>query len=217
MKKISAVVILLLLLASSARSQDAPTFNEWFSQKKTQIKYLVQQIAALKVYLGYLKQGYEIVDKGLTTIGDIKGGSLLQDKTYLNSLKTVNPLVSHAPQVKVIVMYQESIIRLFDKLQIQVADSDYFTEAEIKYMQDVHQGMLTECHDAIDELTLILTAGQAEMKDDERLLHLDKIYEEMADNYTFTKCFVSSTQLLANQRAKERHQVRSSEKIILEM
>jgi hypothetical protein len=34
----------------------AQTWSEWFSQKKTQKKYLLEQVAALKIYAGYLKK-----------------------------------------------------------------------------------------------------------------------------------------------------------------
>lgn len=202
MKK-ATMLFIILIIASQTRGQDAPNFNEWFNQKKTQIKYLVQQIAALQVYLGYLKKGYEIVDKGLTTIGNIKDGTFNQDKDYLNSLNAVNPVVSNSPQVNAILVYHHSIIEIFQNLQEFVKDNEYFTLQEKDYVRMVNANMLKECSDSIDELTLILTADYAEMKDDERLLRLDKVHEEMLDKYGFTKNFASSTKLLAMQRAKE--------------
>ena len=39
-----------------------------------QRKVLLQQIAALKVYTDYAQKGYSEAKKGLTTIGDFKGG-----------------------------------------------------------------------------------------------------------------------------------------------
>jgi hypothetical protein len=48
--------------------------QEWTRQKKTQIKYLLQQIAANKVYIEYIEKGYNIARKGLQTIHDIKKG-----------------------------------------------------------------------------------------------------------------------------------------------
>ena len=45
----------------------AQTLAEWVSQKVTQKKYLLQQIAALQVYSGYLSKGYSIAKDGLNT------------------------------------------------------------------------------------------------------------------------------------------------------
>jgi len=71
------IIYVTIIILLSGAQVNAQTWNEWFRQKKTQKKYLVQQIAALKVYLKYLKQGYRIVDKGLSLVGDIKDGNLV--------------------------------------------------------------------------------------------------------------------------------------------
>jgi len=217
MKKACIVVIALVLMVYPAKAQDAPNFNEWFKQKKTQIKYLVQQIAALQVYLGYLKKGYEIVDNGLTTIGNIKDGSFNQDQTYLTSLRTVSPVVRNAPEVQDILVYQRYIVNAFKGLRDFAADNEYFTSQEREYINAVHLNMLRECQDSVDELNLILTAGETEMTDDDRLQRLAGVHEEMLDKYSFTGAFVSSTQVLALQRAKEDQETTASKKYILEM
>jgi hypothetical protein len=214
MKRI-VLLFVIFTLAGPAKSQDAPNFSEWFRQKKTQIKYLVQQIAALQVYLGYLKKGYEVVDKGLTTVGKIKDGTFDQDKVYLTSLKNVSPVVSNSPQINAILVYQQSIIKAFQNLETIISDNEYIAPPEKEYIRIVHANMLQERDDAIDELSLILTTGETEMKDDERLLRLDTIHEEMLDKYTFTKSFVSSARLLVMQRAKEDHEIRTARKLIL--
>ena len=51
----TAMPILLFLFVSMLLS--AQTTAEWFNQKATQKKYLIQQIAALQVYIGYLQKG----------------------------------------------------------------------------------------------------------------------------------------------------------------
>ena len=54
-----------------AENLTAQTWAEWFRQKATQKKYLLQQIAALHVYSGYLSKGYSIAKDGLNTIKSI--------------------------------------------------------------------------------------------------------------------------------------------------
>lgn len=215
MKRI-VMLFIFLTITYTARSQDAPNFNEWFNQKKTQIKYLVQQIAALQVYLGYLRKGYEVVDKGLTTVGNIKDGTFGQDKVYLKSLKNVSPVVSNSPQVNAILVYQQSIIKAFQRMEDFVRDSEYISPPEREYIRIVHANILRECDDAMDQLSLILTAGETEMKDDERLLRLDRMHEDMLDKYTFTRSFGSSTELLVMQRAKDDHDIHTTKKLFLE-
>jgi hypothetical protein len=58
----------------------------------------------------------------------------------------------------------------------------------------------------MDELSLITTSGEAEMEDDERLRRLDKVHEDLLDQYTFTQDFIAGVHALSLGRAKERSQ-----------
>ncbi|SKC85177.1 hypothetical protein [Ohtaekwangia koreensis] len=210
-------ILMLLLCGWLTIQAQTPNFNEWFRQKKTQRKYLLEQIAALKVYLEYLKKGYEIVDKGLTTIGEIKNGTFTMDKDYLNSLKQVSSVVKNSPKVKEVLTYQQSIITDFRKFVNDCRKDENLTADEVRYIEDVYANMLKECDASIDELTLITTSGEAEMKDDERLLRLDKVHDAMQDKYTFTQDFIDSTRLLSLERAKEKNQIKGSGKLYSEI
>lgn len=64
--------LLIVMISFSACWVKAQTFNEWFKQKKTQIQYLIDQIAALQVYSQSLQKGYDIADAGLKFIHGIK-------------------------------------------------------------------------------------------------------------------------------------------------
>jgi 3-phenylpropionate/cinnamic acid dioxygenase small subunit len=59
------MVMMFLVNASLINAQ---TFDEWFKQKETQIKYLVEQIGALKAYGEVVKRGYDIAHNGLTNV-----------------------------------------------------------------------------------------------------------------------------------------------------
>ncbi len=197
-----------MLLGFLMCQAQSPNWNELFRQKKTQRKYLVQQIAALKVYLKFLKKGYSIAQKGLTTIGEIKNGAFNLDKDYFNSLKQVSPVVKNSPKVNEVLTYQHSILKDFRKFLDDCRRDDNLSSAEVNYIEDVYQNMLTECEASIDELTTITTSGEAEMKDDERLLRLDKVHDDMQDMYAFTQDFISSTRLLSLERARDKNQIR---------
>ena len=71
----------------------AQTWSEWFRQKKTQKKYLLQQIAALQVYADYASKGYGIARDGLGIIGNIRKGDFSMHSNYFSSLIKVNPQV----------------------------------------------------------------------------------------------------------------------------
>ena len=202
----------LLICVQFATAQIA---NEWFRQKNTQKKYLLQQIAALKVYLDYLKKGYKIVDKGLTIVGDIKQGKFDLDIDYLESLGNVNSAVSGSAKVASIVTYQRVILIEFRKLRDQANETNYFTAEEKKYVEKVYSNMLRESEVSLDELDRVLSNSDFAMKDDERVKRVDAFYIDMKDKYTFTKSFSNSTRLLIAQRSKDEQEVRVQEDLVI--
>lgn len=208
-------LIVIFAFAVGATFCNAQTFNEWFRQKKTQKKYLLQQIAALKVYLDYLKKGYKIVDKGLTIVGDIKQGKFDLDIEYLESLKNVNSSVSGSAKVASIVAYQRMIIIEFRRLKALANDTDLLTTEEKQYVESVYSNMLRESEMSLDDLDRVLSDSEFEMKDDERVKRVDVLYVDMKDKYTFTKSFASSTEVLIAQRSKEKQEVLRQEDLVL--
>lgn len=188
-------------------SASGQTFNEWFRQRKTQKQYLLQQIAALKVYLDYLKKGYKIVDKGLTIVGDIKEGKFDLDIAYLESLKNVNSAVSGSAKVASIVAYQRMVMIEFQKLKNRAGETDLLTDEEVAYINTVYSNMLSESEMSLEELQRVISNSEFEMKDDERIKRLDLIYVDMKDKYAFTKSFSNSTRLLIAQRSSENYEI----------
>src|SRR5688572_18660017 len=121
------LIVCMMFLSQAAAGQ---TVDEWLRQKRTQRKYLIQQIAALKVYLGYLKEGYDIAKKGLTIVGDIKQGKFDLDIDYLASLRSVNPAISGSAKVVSIAAYQRAIMREFGEVKEKSSQSEFFTNEE---------------------------------------------------------------------------------------
>jgi hypothetical protein len=199
----ATAALLMITIAAPVRAQ---TFNEWFKQKKTQKAYLIQQIAALKVYLEYLKDGYDIVKKGMNIVGDIKEGNYNSHKEYFGSLSKVNRLVSSSPQASRIVYLQTITVRLINQLRTRLDDSE-LTEAERKYLEKVCSNIMVITKDNTEQLELLLTDGKLEMKDDERIDRLNELDRNVLTCFTFTKNLCNDTNLLILQREKDRSDI----------
>lgn len=207
MKKI---LLFLLLFASAAGSLQAQTFAEWFRQKKTQEKYLLQQIAALQVYIGYAQKGYKIAKEGLTTIGSFTRGEFNLHTDYINSLKSVNPEIKHYAKVADIIALQAKIVQNYNRSYRQLNSSNAFSDNELAYISRVFSKLLDDCAKTLDELITITTDGELEMKDNERLQRIDKLYLDMQDNFTFSQSFSNDAKVLAASRLKEKIDVQTS-------
>jgi len=195
--------ILLLSFSIIYLGSNAQTWDEWFKQKKTQKKYLIQQIAAFKVYAGYLKQGLDITQKGLTTIENIKNGNFNLHRDFFSSLKNVNPAIAKSAKVVDIIAFQFYITRDMESTYRFCQASKQFTPEEIRYVARVLANMVILCDANISELLTLIRPDKSEMTDDERLRHIDTLYEDMCDKHTFAAAFASDARMLSRQRAKE--------------
>lgn len=206
-------LLTLALFALFFSEVKAQTRVNLFRQGATQKKYLLQQIAALQVYIGYAKKGYSIAKQGLNTISDIKHGELNLHKDYFNSLKTVNPSIKNYGKVADIIRLQVNIVNVYREAAKQVKQSSSFNGDEIRYISGVFERLMDDCTQTIQDLINVTTSGVLEMKDDQRLKRIDALYSEMQDKYTFVKYFSNEAKLLASSRNKEQNDIQSSRAI----
>jgi len=209
-KRMKKILLFLLLFASAAGTLQAQTFAEWFQQKKTQKKYLLQQIAALQVYIGYAQKGYNIAKDGLNTIGGFTRGEFNLHTDYFNSLKTVNPEVKRYAKVADIIALQIKIVQNYNRTYRQLNSSDAFSGDELAYISRVFGRLLDDCDKTLDELITITTDSKLEMKDDERIEKIDKLYLDMQDKFTFSQSFSNDAKSLAASRIKDKTDVQTS-------
>lgn len=207
MKKMFFLLILSGFIVDNLQAQ---TFAEWFQQKKTQKKYLVQQIAALQVYIEFAEKGYHIAKEGLTAIGSFTKGEFNLHTDFFNSLKNVNPEVKRYVKIAGIISLQVQIVQNCNRAIKQFKSMDAFSNDELSYIGSVFSRLLDDCNKTLDELITVTTDGKLEMKDDERFSRIDKLFFEMQDMFTFSRSFSNNTGLLAASRLKEKSDIQTS-------
>jgi len=202
--------LLVLLLPFNLFGQNT---EEWLNQKKTQEKYLRQQIAALQIYIGYAKTGYKIVNKGLTTVQNIKKGDFNLHRDFISSFSKVNPKIKGYAKVADIIAYQVRIIAATKEMLRGAREAGQFTTNEMDYCSMVIDNLLNSSLDNIEDLLTIITSGELSMKDDERIKRIDALYADMQDKYSFVSSFSEEMGLLTVQRMRELHDVDISKKL----
>lgn len=200
-------MFIFLLSIISCQFSFAQTWEEWFQQKQTAIKRLEEQIAANKVFIEYAKKGFKIVSSGLNTIRDIKQGDFDLHVGFIDSLKIVNPQIKKWAKVAGIIAMQLHIIKTSKQALIAVRESAQFTPDELDYCKNVFDHLIEECMRCIDELLMVITSGELEMTDDDRLSRIDQIYSDMQDKFSFTGSFSNEMSTLAVQRLSEQIEI----------
>ncbi|UKT65069.1 hypothetical protein [Pedobacter mucosus] len=196
-KIIKSGILGILMLFSLGVS--AQTWSEWFSQKKTQQKYLLEQLAALKLYSGYLKKGYEISKFGLSFIKDASKGEFNLHEAFFSSLKTVSPEIIGSGAVAQIFEKQLSVRRVIKGIDVRIESFP----AHSDYLVKVKNNLQQSCLDDLEELVLVLASGKLEMGDEERIFRIDKINAAMEEKEAFAQSFLRSLMSMERSKNKE--------------
>ena len=193
MKKL--LVLLTLVIHSACFSQ---------SQEAKQLLLNVEKLAQLKLMLSHMKTGYQILEKGYTSIKNISQGNFNLHRDFLDGLLQVSPAVKQYSKVADIIRVQLKLVKESKAALAEFLGSKQFTITEIEYLGNVYTNLLKECLKMLDELAMVVTAGKLRMSDDERLQAIDKIYDEVMEQYTFLNEFNNGTAILSLQREKEK-------------
>lgn len=198
--------ILIVLLLSS-------NFCFGQSQEAKQLLLNVEKLAQLKHMLASMKKGYDILHKGYTSIKNISEGNFNLHKTFLDGLLQVSPAVRKYKKIADIIEFQIKIVKEYKAAFNEFKGSKHFTLPEIEYMAKVYGNLFSESLKKLEELAMVITAGELRMSDDERLKAIDRIYDEVLDQYIFLNEFNNSTALLSLQRDNDQREIDLMRKI----
>ena len=183
------------------------------SQEIQQLLLNVEKLAQFKKILNNMYTGYKVLYKGYTTIKDISEGNFDLHRNFLDGLLQVSPAVRKYKRIVDIASYQLRIVKEYRAAFNQFKQDKHFTADEIDYLEKVYENLFQASLKSLDELAMIITSGRLRMSDDERLQSIDRIHNEVVDQYSFLQEFNNSTAILAVQREKEMMDIELSRKI----
>ncbi len=171
-----------------------------------QVKMYLEQIAANKVYIEYLQKGYTIVKQGLNVIGSIKNGHFSLDQLFFNGLVSINPRVRQYPRVADIIVLAVRITSTGNKSMQQLRRDGLFTGDLLQYAGQVTTALNADCVALLADLAELLTTGELQLSDDERIKRIDQVYQEMSDRYVFVSNWSAETSMLGLQKKKDQQE-----------
>ncbi|MCR4029473.1 hypothetical protein [Flavobacterium panacis] len=187
--------------------------NQGIHAQAKQRKELLLQIAALQVYMDYAKKGYSAVSKGLNFIGDVKTGEVNLHGDYFTSLLKINPRVRNYYKTAEIISLQFKIVKMYKSTYTKLKTDDLFQGNELDYIERSFERLLESCNETLDQLLVLTTDSELELKDDQRIDRIDELYKTMVGNYDFCLSFSNEAKLLSLSKSHEKRSAESTQSI----
>ncbi len=194
------MIIVFLTCAVPAKSQSL-------------IEVMLEQIAKLQVLITEVEKGYSIAQHGLTIINDIKHGDFDLHSLFFSSLSKVKPDVKNYVKVADIITMQIQMLIDYKKIYQQFQFSGVFDADQLRYLLSVYTNLMSLASEDISDLTEVISDNKYQMKDNERLAEIDKIYKSMIDKYTFLYSFSNETQIYVSQKQKSLLDIQNIKKL----
>ena len=129
-------ILIILLLATNI------SFGQ--SQEVKQLLLDVEKLAQLKQMLQQMKQGYQILHTGYTSIKNISQGNFSLHKDFLDGLLQVSPAVRKYQKVAEIISLQMKVVKESKEALAEFKDNKQFKAAEIEYMAKVYANLIQQ-------------------------------------------------------------------------
>jgi hypothetical protein len=192
-----------LLLVGICLMGKAQSFDEWFRQNSTRLKYYEEQVVALQTYIGLAEKGYNIVESGLNSIRDLKNGEFNLHNAFYTALGSINPAIGNMGEVLEILALQAAILERFTTALSRYRQSGNFRGGELDYIGKVYSLMVQDGLADVNMLTDILTANTMKMSDDERMGRIGALDVSVKDRYAFAVSFTNQADMLSMNRQKQ--------------
>lgn len=202
------IILFFLLFAGAGVNKASAQANEI-----AQLILNIEKLRQFKQILEDLKKGYDILFKGYTTIKNLSEGNFKLHKAFLDALLEVNPKVKNYYKVAGIVDYQIKLLREQQAAYNRFRQQGNLTEDELRYLAEVYGNLIKLSLRNLDELANVVTADKLRMSDDERLKAIDGIYADMEEKLVFLRHFNGQASVLSSQRAKDRHDAATIQKL----
>lgn len=205
-----------MLVASLALSA---LFTTPAKAQSTEIQQLILNVTKwnqLKDILENMRKGYDVLTSGYRTVKDLSEGNFNLHKLFLDGLMQVSPTVARYRKIADIIANQKRIISGYKAAYNGFAVSGVFSEQDLIYISKVYDNLLTRSARNLDELLLVITAGQLRMNDAERIAAIDRIDADVKEKLDYLYYFNKRTFLVQQQQQKALNEISTLQQLHLQ-
>lgn len=173
------LILILLIYFTVNQTVEAQNLKEWFMQQKTQIEYLVSQNAALRVLNSTIRKGYNEKGFGLGLITNDLDAEFVLHAAHYKDYESL-PMTEHERLESELELQLESIESLSAGVQRLINRSTIPISLKQGLMQ-LHTGIRKVLHQKEIQAEILLSDGELEMDDAERLERIREVSRSLTD------------------------------------
>lgn len=166
-----------------------------------------EKLSSLKSTLEDMYKGYATLKDGYTHIRDIAKNNFIMHQLFLDALWVVSPSVSGDPRIRNILDMEYRLIAEYKTAATRWGNNPVFSAQEISYISAAWSNLLDKSLQAVEELTLVLTDGQLQMSDAQRLQAIDRIDADIRGEYSALQRLDNGLAQQESQRRKETNDI----------
>lgn len=197
MKRVIVIVIMWVGLSVPLNGYTQAT-------ELAQLALNIEKLNQFRQILQKMYDAYKIISAGYDKVKDITSGNFKLHQVFLDALFQVSPAVRDYPRIKDIVNNQVAIIKEYKEAFKTFQLSNVFDPGQLNYLDGVYKRVFDDSLKNLEELVMIITAGQLRMNDAERLKAIDRIHNTMKDKLTFLREFNDEHSMIAIQSLREK-------------
>jgi hypothetical protein len=199
--------VLLMILLGAGLALPVGLAAQSLAQDIEQLTLDYQKLSQFKKMLSDMYTAYTIVEKGYNDIKNIAKGNFNLHQAFLDALLAVSPVVRDYVKVTNIINNEAELVKEYKAAQKYFNGGGHFSEAELDYFNTMYGNLLNGSLRNLDELAMVITAGQMRMSDAERLAAIVRIDKDMTDKLNFLRVFNNSGAIQAGQRGIDQNNI----------
>jgi hypothetical protein len=184
------VLVAALLLACNCIKLKAQTSAEIFQQKKTQKKYLIAQITALKMFTDYAAKGYKIVSSGLNLITKIKGADNELHLDFFSSMQFVSPAIAKVARLTEMQAALDRTRKMIDRTNHEMHGK--ISARREKYVRLVFDEVLDRFRKNMETLLALCSDATLTLTEAQRIARMQAVQEVITADEMFVNRFATS-------------------------
>lgn len=206
--RLSLIIYLLALLTLAPRLRASAQEHE-----AAVLLLNVEKLNQLREILDRMYDGYRIASEGYGKIKQVTSGNFRLHDLFLDGLMRVSPAVRGYRRVADIISSQLRLVSEYRGAYARFSRSGRFSEKQLAYLAGVYGRLFNDSLESLDELLLVITARQLRMSDDERLVAINRIYEDVSGKLTFLRAFNRQQSLVAIGKVSEQSEIKTLKKL----